>query len=199
MAQTSIPSRAARFQPRLWAEIWLWRHGLAWPLAVSMFAATLALALWVRQPAEQQTARLRAELAAPAALPPRAAAAAPAADPAAALRSLLANPESPAAQVRQVVAIARRHRIELPRGQYAETGFGASGLAHTELNLRFVAGYPQARAFIEALLRELPNASIERVSFERDQVQGPEAEVSLRLTLWRWPRPGPAASRAGGG
>ena len=79
------------------------------------------------------------------------------------------------------------YRIDLPRAQYNASRETPSGIEHTDITLNFVASYPRARAFMEGVLLELPNASVDRISFERDQAQGAEAEITMRVTLWRWP------------
>jgi len=173
---------------RLSAEIWLHRHG--WALPTSVLVLLLAGVLLFAQalPARGQVDLLRTQLqtaqASPKAAPPQAPA--PPADPGQSLRTLLSQVEGIPAQVRRIASIARLHDITLPRGQYTSSRQAPSGIEHTDISFSFVAGYPQSRAFIEGVLREVPNVSVDRVSFERDQALGAEAEITLRLTLWRW-------------
>lgn len=199
LSSPAAVARAAPASARLRAEVWLHRHGWALPAAVLALLAAAAVLLTDVQPAQQRLDGLRAERRAvltPApAVPARpAVAAAPQADPepGQAVRALLSRAEGNAAQVRRIAAIARAHGIGLPRAQYHTSRQAPSGIEHTDITLSFVSGYPQARSFIEAVLRDLPNASVDRIAIERDQALGSEAEVTLRLTLWRWP---PAATR----
>lgn len=180
---TVAPAAVRRAVARLALEVWLYHHGWALPLATLLVAAALALAAFAIVPTGQRIAALdKARLA--AAVPAAAAAAAPPAEPGRALRMLLAAADPAPAQMARVAALARRHGIELPQGHYRTSVLAASGIVGTEVTLRYAAAYPQARAFVVALLRELPNASVDRVSFERDRSDGSVA-VAVQLTLWR--------------
>lgn len=174
---------------RLSAEVWIYRHGWALPITAVLLLLAGALMLSEVQPARDRLDQLQRELLALQSRPP-----APPAplltaepEPGQAVHTLLGQAESNAAQVRRIAAIARALGISLPRAQYNTSRQTPSGIEHTDVTLNFVSRYPQARAFIEGVLRELPNVSVDRVSFERDQAMGNEAEVTLRLTLWRWP------------
>lgn len=174
---------------RLSAEIWLYCHG--WALPAGALFLLLAAVLLVTQvlPVRDQVDLLQSQLqsaqtrskAVPSIVP------ALPIEPGQPLRGLLSKVESNPAQVRRIASIARQHGISLPRAQYSSSRQSPSGIEHIDITFSFVAGYPQSRAFIEGVLLELPNASVDRVSFERDQAQGAEAEINLRLTLWRWP------------
>jgi hypothetical protein len=170
-------------------EVLLWRYGFAMPMAGAMLVAAAALTLVRLLPAQERLAELRAEvvkLRVPPPPVPRVSTddGAVAGD---ALRTMLARAAPAPVQMRQIASLASTHGIRLPKGQYASAAQVASSIEHTEVTLNFVAGYPQARSFIEDVLRGLPNASIDRVSFERDRALGTEAAVTARLTLWRLP------------
>jgi hypothetical protein len=176
---------------RLSAEIWLFRHG--WALPTGALLLLLAAVLLVTQvlPAQDQVDLLQSRLQSAQTRPKTVPSVVPALpiEPGQLLRDLLSEAEGNPAQVRRIASIARQNGISLPRAQYSSSRQTPSGIEHTDITFSFVAGYPQSRAFIEGVLRELPNASVDRVSFERDQAQGAEAEITLRLTLWRWPAP----------
>lgn len=176
---------------RLSAEIWLHRHGWALPIsALVLLLVGVSMATQVL-PARRKVEWLQSELQSaqlrPNAAPSIEQTAPP--EPSQALRDLLSQADGNPAQVRRIASIARQHGISLPRAQYTTSRQVPSGIEHTDITFSFVAGYPQSREFIEGVLLELPNASVDRVSFERDQAQGTEAEVTLRLTLWRWSPP----------
>lgn len=176
------------WRARLAAEIWVHFHGWALPVGGLLLIAGGLLftqVLPLHNEVDQLRSRLQSAQAEPkAALPP-----APALPPEAGqqLRSILRQPEGDPAQVKRIAGIARLHGIELPQGQYTSARQAPSGIEHTDVTFNFVGRYPQSRAFIEGVLRELPNVSVDRVSFERDAALGAEAEITLRLTLWRWP------------
>lgn len=202
--QQGLPSPAPRrtgakasWPTRLSAEIWLYRHG--WALPTGALLLLLATVLLVTQilPVRDKVDLLQSQLQSAQTRPKVAQSVAQAAppEPGQPLRDLLSQAEGNPAQVRRIASIARLHGINLPRAQYSSSRQTPSGIEHTDITFSFVSGYPQSRAFIEGVLRELPNASVDRVSFERDQAQGAEAEITLRLTLWRWPASKPEATR----
>jgi hypothetical protein len=117
--------------------------------------------------------------------------AAPSTTPGQALRALLSQSEAPAAQMLRIAGIAREHGISLPRGQYTLNSQEPAGIEGTAVSLVFVAAYPRARQFVESVLREFPNTSVDRLTFSRDRAQGTEVEIGVHLTLWRMP---PSAS-----
>lgn len=169
---------------RLSTELWLHRHGWAWPLAAVL--AVIAAAWWVLRvaPAEAGIATLQHQLQTPrppAPVVPKS----PVLPPAQALRALLVAAPPLTEQLADVDILARRHGITLPRGQYTQQVLRPSGLHQAEVTLTFQAGYPATRAFVEDLLRSLPNAAVDRMALERDDAEGGRADVSLRLTFWR--------------
>jgi hypothetical protein len=199
-----LPSSAPRrlgamgWPTRLSAEVWLYRHG--WALPTSTLLLLFAAGLLVTQvlPMRDKLDVLQSQLQSAQTIPKAALSQAPATpiEPGQPLRNLLTQVERSPAQVRRIASIARQHGMNLPRAQYTSSRQAPSGIEHTDITFSFVAGYPQSRGFIEGVLRELPNVSVDRVSFERDQAQGTEAEITLRLTLWRWPASSrPEASR----
>lgn len=188
---TRHPSAGAGWPARLLAEIWLHRHGWALPTAALLLVLAGVFLVMQVLPVRKKVDLLQSQLQSAQTRPKSAPSIAPATplEPGQTLRDLLSRAEGNPAQVRRIASIARLHGINLPRAQYSASRQAPSGIEHTDITFGFVAGYPQSRAFIEGVLRELPNASVDRVSFERDQAQGAEAEITLRLTLWRWPAP----------
>ena len=189
LANTARRTAGLVWPTRLRAEIWLYRHGWALPIVALVLVLAGALLVIEVLPAQQQIALLRTELRDLQSQPPAKHMPAPAEEPepGQAVRELLRQAEGNAAQVRRIASIARSHGISLPRAQYNTLRQTPSGIEHTDISFSFVSRYPQARSFIEGVLRELPNVSVDHVSFERDQALDNEAEVTLRLTLWRWP------------
>ncbi len=174
---------------RLSAEVWLHRHGWALPAIALLAMIAGALAVLQIGPAQRESDLLSAQLQSTRAraLPAPAVVEPMVPEPGQQLRNTLGNADAGPSQVKQIVEIARLHGIKLPRAQYAKSRQAPSGIEHTDITFSFVAAYPRTRDFVEDVLRALPNASVDRLSFERDQAQGADTEVTLRLTLWRWP------------
>ena len=181
----------ADWPTRLSAEIWLHHHGWALPLGVLLLLLAVVLLVTRVLPVRDEIDLLQTQLQSAQTRPKAAAPIAPATplEPGQPLRDLLSQAKGNPAQVRRIANIARLHGITLPRAQYTSSRQSPSGIEHTDITFSFAAGYPQSRAFIEGVLREVPNASVDRVSLERDEAQGAEAQITLRLTLWRWPSP----------
>jgi hypothetical protein len=183
--------RVARPRLRARVEIVLWRHGLVWPIAlVALLAAVLLAVLQVRP--------LRAELAQSArtiALAQTEAAATklrPMATEQASDQTLqLAHVEAALRgagrideQMRVILAAATHHGIELPRAEYQSSVDTPTRVARVQATFAIKAGYPRLRGFVEEVLRALPNASIDHISFKRDAVGLSEVEATVRLSLW---------------
>ena len=188
MTANQRPPDPARPSVRLRVEVWLRRNGWVLPAGGCLLLAAVVVAPTYLAQARDRERALRAEVAAlqqKRASPPMPSGALPAAPPGQALHMLLAQSEAPAAQMLRIAGIAREHGISLPRGQYTLNGQEPAGIEGTAVSLSFVAAYPRARQFVESLLREFPNASVDRLTFSRDRVQGAEVEIGLHLTLWR--------------
>lgn len=188
-AMKSHPAASIAWPTRLSAEIWLHRHGWALPISATVLLSATALLLAQLLPAIDSVALLRTQLRSAQDRPiaPLAVEQVPPPDPGEPLRAVLEQAKTNPVQVRRIAEIGRMHGISLSRGQYTSSIQQPSGIEQTDLTFSFAAAYPQSRAFIEGLLAALPNASVDRVSFEREQVQGSSAQVTLRMTLWRWP------------
>ena len=177
------------------AEVWVHRHGWACPLAAVLAFSAGVYFMTKVEPAHRDLQSVERQVgltmtpSSSSLQSPALAATAPTAtaEPGAALRTLLSGAEGSPSTVRQLVRIASRHGIELTRAQYSTARQSPTGIESTEITFHFGASYPATRAFIEDLLRALPHASIDRLAFERAQTQEFALEVTLRVSLWRWP------------
>jgi len=195
LAETPViqdaPLRRGFAWVRVRAELFVWRHGWVWmgTLGLLLAAAVLQVAvlrpLQARRMAAQEDLRTLATpgLAQPAAARPS--------DPVAtgftALdvldRSL--RPQADAAvQVRRVYRIAARHGLAIGQASFQHSVEPQVGIDHVQITLPLNAAYPPLRRFVEDVLRELPNASVDQLSLKRNQVGQTQLEARLRLSIW---------------
>ena len=78
--------------------------------------------------------------------------------------------------------LARSAGLELAQGEYRLERRPA-GLWAYRVTLPVRGGYPQLRDFVDAVLKEMPIASLEALRFERKKAADTELEAQLRLTL----------------
>lgn len=78
--------------------------------------------------------------------------------------------------------LARAAGLELAQGEY-RLERPAQGLWAYRITLPVRGGYPQIRAFVGALLRDMPTASLEALRFERKKAAETELDAQLRITL----------------
>ena len=95
---------------------------------------------------------------------------------------LFPTPASLTDELERVHALARRSGLELAQGEY-RLERPAYGLWSYRVTLPVRGGYGQVRAFIAALLREIPTASLEGLRFERRKAAEAELDAQLRITL----------------
>ena len=85
-------------------------------------------------------------------------------------------------QMGEVYTLAREARLELTQGDYRlEQG---PGLARYHLALPVRGSYEQVRAFVNAVLKEKPTASVDALRFERRNVADTQIDAQVRLTLY---------------
>lgn len=172
---------------RVQAQILLWRHGWAWPAALALVVTAGATHWLVLQPARQALAATQAELGREQV----AARAQPAPSPApsegeqlAALRTVLQNAPEPAELVRRMSGLAQAEQIALPQGEYAQQFHATTQVQQVHVTQSVRASYPQLRRYIQAVLRTIPNASLDQVAARRDNVGQSQLEVRLRWSFW---------------
>lgn len=78
--------------------------------------------------------------------------------------------------------LARRSGLELAQGEY-RLERPPYGLWAYRVTLPVRGGYAQVRAFIGAVLADMPTASIETLRFERKKAAETELDAQLRITL----------------
>ena len=81
-------------------------------------------------------------------------------------------------------ALADRHALVLRQGEYLSSQDRAGGFTTYQINLPVKGRYDAIWAFAFDVLRALPHASLDDVSFRRDAIREENVEARLRLTLY---------------
>ena len=179
-----------RFRTSVWrikAQIALWRHGWAWPLSLLIGLGATAVYGAVLQPMRETLMATQAELAR------EQSAIASRSDPIevasesqqlAALRATLRESPEPAELVRRMAALAQVEQITLPQGEYRHQIHGAPQVVQIHVIHAVRTSYPQLRRYVEAVLRTIPNASLDQIAARRENVGQSQLEVRLHWSLW---------------
>jgi hypothetical protein len=183
------------------AEVLLWRHGWAWPATALLLLAAACVYFALLKPARadldasmRQVARAQAESTEGRVQPTGAARLEQVRDP-------LRNSPPRDELLRKLLALARAEGIVLAQSEYHQQAHAAAGVTQFQVSQPLRAGYPQLRRYIESVLRELPNASLDHISVRRDNVGQGQLEVRLRWSFWlaspAAPVAGPTMAKAG--
>jgi len=168
-------------------QIVLWRHGWAWPVALLLLAAAGAAHWMLLQPLRVSLAAVQAELAhEQSTANARRAPVEPLSEgqELAALQSVLRASPEPAELVRKMAALAQVEQIALQQGDYQQQLNTTTRLVQVHVTQPVRASYPQLRRYIEAVLRTIPNASLDQVAARRENVGQAQLEARLRWSFW---------------
>lgn len=186
--------------PRTRMQILLWRHGWAWPAAAVLASVAGALHWMALQPLRATLAAAHAELA--HTLSAASAKHAPVEavseeQTLAALQAVLRASPEPAELVRKMAALAQAEQIALHQGEYQQQQHATTRLVQVHVTQPVRATYPQLRAYVESVLRNLPNASLDQVAARRENVGQGQLEARLRWSFWiQKDAPGPPGETA---
>jgi hypothetical protein len=196
---------------RVAVEIALWRHGRLWAVFAGLLLAVGGVAGGARWSLAQDAEQLRHERETLAerqrAAAQRETSAAQAAvgsslradsdaEKRAQLLAVLPPREQVAEQVRRLYQLAAQQQVLIAQADF-QSSADASGVERLQVSIPAKAPYPQLRRFVESSLRALPNASLDRLSFKRNQVGETEIEVRVYLSLWLRAGGGDASQPAG--
>jgi len=95
-------------------------------------------------------------------------------------------------ELARVYALAAAARLELRQGEYRLDKRAAGPVAY-RITLPTRGSYAQMRAFLDAVLREMPLASVDALRFERERAADARLDAQIQLTLHF--RPGDEAER----
>lgn len=94
----------------------------------------------------------------------------------------------------RVYALAQSARLELMQGEYRLDRRAAGPVAY-RITLPIRGSYAQLRAFLDAVLREMPIASVDALRFERKRAADARLDAQVQLTLYFRPGDGDDAGR----
>jgi hypothetical protein len=86
--------------------------------------------------------------------------------------------------LKKIYAAADRHNLQLAKGEYRLIKERDAKLARYQITLPITGSYSRMRGFAAEVLRELPFASLDDISMERDAIANPQVEARVRFTLY---------------
>ncbi|WP_019143020.1 type 4a pilus biogenesis protein PilO [Noviherbaspirillum massiliense] len=165
---------------------------LGWParIGIALLASAAAFHFSVHQPMQLRLARLEQE-----AVAARKTAATVARDQAGReVRSIDARVDAfyqyfPAKKatpdlLNTIYRAAAQQTIQLTQGEYRIQPSKVDKLLGYQVSLPVRGSYAQIRKFIVQVLREVPAASLDELSFKREAIDSTEVEAKVRLTLY---------------
>ena len=175
---------------RLHAEIALWRYGWVWVMVLVSIGA-LAIGLWwlphqnkalqtqeamfVKLVADQDRLKNSPKIAAPASSE----------ELSLAQLAQLTYTESELSDIlRQIGQIAKAQGLVLTQSEFQTSNEGHGGLRQVQVSLPVRASYPQARQFIELILRKFPGVSLDQLVLKRETVALNQADIRLKFSVW---------------
>lgn len=172
--------------PAAEAQVFVWRFGWAWPLAVAAAALAITVHFAALAPARSELVAASTALA-QAAL--RGQAVKQEIPPATERQQLLAlqatlRPAEAAELIRRLGELARAEQITLAQGEYQQQLHPETQLLQLRVTQPVKAGYPQLKRYIESVLRTIPNASLDQITARRENVGQAQLEVRLRWSFW---------------
>jgi hypothetical protein len=184
---------------RLWCEVAIYRRGWLPLVMIATLAAAAAFQFVWLKPLINERNMLQDRLAS-AAKPrsaPKPAVSEPPEAPLNQVLAVLASPEDMNSEIASLFKVAEREGLRFERSSYQYEP--TTGLPWTRVSISIpVSGsYPAVRSFVEAILREHPNMSLDQLSIQREASDKPQADVLLTFSAW-FSMTGHRASQAGG-
>lgn len=168
-------------------QILLWRHGWVWPLALVLWLLAMTGQLFLVAPGRDALAATKTELVRESAASQRRPVPPPMASEQQQLetqRTWLRASPSTGELVEKMAVLAAEEQIVLTQSDYQQQFHGATQITQVQITQPVRANYPQLRRYIEAVLRNIPNASLDQISARRDTVGQSQLEIRLRWSLW---------------
>lgn len=185
---------------RLRAQLLLLLRRLGVPVCLAVALLALGLAAWVwawqqRAVAAQLEARPLPQPSLPvaAAAPP-----ATASENLARFYAVLGQQRHAEQQVKQLFDLAAKNGLLLAQGEYKSGYDKASRVATYQVTLPLKGSYAAVWQFALQALRAAPYASLDELSFRREQIADTEIEARVRLTFYMTDAPTDTPTDAGG-
>ncbi|MGK5006336.1 hypothetical protein [Janthinobacterium sp. LB2P70] len=178
---------------RLRAQLLLRRLGAPACLALALLALGMAAWVWAWQQ-RAVAAQLEARPLPQPALAVVAAAAAPAtaSENLARFYAVLGQQRHAEQQVKQLFDLAAKNGLLLAQGEYKSGYDKASRVATYQVTLPLKGSYAAVSQFALQALRAVPFASLDELSFRREQIADTDLEARLRMTFYLTDMPGDA-------
>ena len=169
---------------RLQGQLLLRRVGAPACIAVALCLLGVAGGVWAWQQ-RAEAARLEARPLPVPSLAVAAAAPVASANDNLALFYAALGPQRHAEQhVKQLFDLAARHGLVLAQGEYKSSYDKASRVATYQVSLPLKGNYAAVWQFALQALRAMPFASLDELSFRREQIADTQLEARLRLTFY---------------
>ena len=84
----------------------------------------------------------------------------------------------------KIYRAARNQGIQLEQGEYHAAREKSARLLHYQITLPVKGSYLQLRKFLATVLTEVPIASLDNISFERQKIGDQAIEARIKLTLY---------------
>lgn len=84
----------------------------------------------------------------------------------------------------KIYQAAGRHGLDLPHGEYRVKRERTGGLLRYQVILPVHGTYTQVRDFLAEVLKQIPFAALDHVSFERETIGQTRVEARISLTLY---------------
>lgn len=86
----------------------------------------------------------------------------------------------------EIMALAAKEGLRIPRGQYQiqKPEPGGVPLVRYTITLPISGGYTPVRRFAAHARERIPGLALTQLSFNRDSIQGAEANATVEFTLW---------------
>ena len=170
---------------RLYAQIALWRYGLAWPIAIVCMLVAVVMQHQKVQPDQVALARSRQVPAVShLQLIPPAGLATPETNGHLALQALVLAAPPDDEHLRLLSDLAKVASLTLTRADYQRRPLPAVPLLQWQVTQPVQADYPAIRRYLEAVLHDLPNASLDEITVHRDDIGQGQVQARLRWSLW---------------
>lgn len=89
-----------------------------------------------------------------------------------------------ASSLAKIFAVAGKQALVLEAGEYRLRQERAGAMAHYELVFPVQGTYPQIRKFAAAVLRQLPNVSLDSIRFERQKVGDGRVSARVKFVMY---------------